>query len=106
MKGKINNMKAVKITAKSGKTFDMVDVELTINYRAFTDQLKKYFESAGVSSKDAIGREVYITFGSRPYVGRDGREKIADEVRFINLIDEKGKPIMMTKSDDEADCPF
>ena len=45
-----------------------------------------------------IGKEVFVVLEKKIYE-KDGIEKIAETIKYLNFIDEKGQPIIMKKDD-------
>lgn len=58
---------------------------------------RKYFEYCGVKTKELIGQKVECIIAKRVYENDKGEERIVTFIRFLNVLDENGKPIVMPK---------
>lgn len=60
---------------------------------------KKYFGYCGVKTKDLIGKEVECITGKREYENDKGEKRVIQFVKFMNVLDADGNPIIMPKED-------
>ena len=63
---------------------------------------RKYFNYVGIKTKDLIGKMVDVTLQKRVYT-INGEEHTITEIKWLNVLDENGKPIYMTKTNNEVD---
>lgn len=69
------------------------------------DYAKKYFAYCNVKTKDLIGQSVDCVLSKRAYENDKGEERIVNFIRFLNVLDKEGKPIIMPK-DTQEDLDF
>lgn len=101
--------KIYKKTVKTPNvTFDRIciDCDVVVNdknevktYRSemTPDYAKKYFNYCGLSSTAAIGRPCEVTLRKRQYINAAGEERTYTEIKYLNILGEDGKPIIMRK---------
>lgn len=113
MIGKLIKIELKTYNTKDGKKFKKVeftcDVKIndkgdirTVRGSYSEDFARKYFEFCGVKTKDAIGTEVDVTLAKRTYKADDGDERTISYIKFLNLLDDEGKKIIMPKEGSEA----
>ena len=66
------------------------------------DFARKYFAFCNVKTKDLIGQQVDCVISKRAYENDKGEERIVNFIRFLNVLDANGKPIVMPKDSQET----
>ena len=61
------------------------------------DFARKYFEYCNVKTKDLIGKKVQCITAKKKYENDKGEEKTVNFIRFLNVLDNEGNPIIMPK---------
>lgn len=95
--------KTIKI---DGKQFTKIVIECDVvvndkreirTYRSemSQDYAKRYFGFCKVSSKDLPGRKADVVLRKRAYDANDGTVRYVTEIKYLNLLDDDGKPIIM-----------
>lgn len=110
MKARINKINAQQYTCKDGRNFSKIKIECSVvmndhgDVRHMTcemtpDFFTRYFKDlCGVeSSKDLIGRICEAVVTSRFYSRSDGTPGEYTYIKFLNLLDSEGKPIVPPK---------
>lgn len=116
MKAIIRKVELKHIATREGKKFDKIEItcdvivdETTIRTRKASmgvDYAKKYFAHCGLTSADLPGMVCEVTLKKRPYTDKNtGELRCIEEIRYLNMLDEDGKSIIMRKEPD-ADMPF
>lgn len=62
------------------------------------DYAKRYFAYCGTTTQKAIGKTVDVILAKRQYE-KDGEKRTFEYVKFLNLLNESGEPIIMPKAD-------
>ncbi len=65
------------------------------------DYAKRYFNYCGTTTQETIGKTVDVILAKRQYE-KDGEKRTIEFVKFLNLLDESGEPIIMPKADTES----
>lgn len=112
MKARINNLSMKEIKTASGKSFKKVVIDASVvmnekgEVRKLTCELSpeffaKYFRDiCGVkNSKDLIGKPCEAVVSSRLYTDKNGDLRDWTFIKYINLLDSDGKPIIPQKSE-------
>ena len=116
MNGILKSIKLRKVMLKDGKSFDVIDFVVDVitdeakqevkTYKGnmSVEYAKKYFAFAKTTTKDQIGKEVGVVLAKRMYE-KDGEQRTVTYIKYLNLLDEDGKAIIMNKkeSDDALD---
>lgn len=101
--------KIYKKTVKTpNTTFDKIciDCDVVINekneVKTYKSEMspeyaKKYFNFCKLSSVDAIGHPCEVTLRKRQYTNAAGEERTYTEIKYLNILGEDGKPIIMRK---------
>lgn len=117
MKGKLKKIELKEYNKKNGKgSFKKVNFtcDVTIDEQgniktlsgSYSEEFaRKYFAYCGVKTKDLIGKDVECILSKRAYENDKGEERIVNFIRFINVLDENGNPIIMPK-DKAEDLDF
>lgn len=119
MKGEIKNIESVtreiKNGERKGQKFSQivitVDVEVgngdirTLKATMSTDYAVKYFKQCGVSSSDLFGMECDCILARRKFQTEDGEDRYYNYIKYLNLLDEEGKRIIL-KDDKVEKLPF
>lgn len=106
MLGKLRKIERKECKTKDGKKFNKIvfECDIKINDKgdiktlrgAYSeDYAKKYFAYCNVKTKDVIGQEVECVNAKRSYTNAEGLERIINYIKFMNLLDKDGKPIIM-----------
>lgn len=117
--GIITNVKQEKFQTKNKnnekdfkpKTFEIIKISVRVNCgesglkdlnaRLSKDYAIKYFkEFLGLSSKELINKECVCTIIRKEFTTSNGDSAICNEVKFINLINEKGEAIIMPSEEE------
>ena len=104
MKAKIKRIELKEYETEDKRKFSKVeftcDVEndkgdvKTLKASYNEDYAKKYLAYCGVKTKDIIGAECEVVTARRTYE-KDGEKRIYNYIKFVNLLDDKGQPIIM-----------
>lgn len=62
---------------------------------------KKYFSYCDVKTKDLIGKDVECVTAKREWENDKGEKRIVTFIRFMNVLDKDGNPIIMPKEGTE-----
>ena len=113
MKGKLKKIELKEFKTKDGKkTFKKVEftcdvfiddkgIIKTLKGSYSEDFARRYFAFCGVKSKDLIGKDVECVISKRAYENDKGEERAVNFIRFLNVLDHEGNPIIMPKDDIE-----
>lgn len=66
---------------------------------------RDYFSQVGTKLKDLVGKEVGVVTAKKNFQGNDGLQHVYEYIKFINVLDEKGSPIII-KKDTSEDIDF
>lgn len=110
MKATIKKVSMKHITTQSGKKFDKVVITCdvvtdergtlkTYNSEMNPDYAKRYFRHCGLTSKDLPGMPCDVILRRRAFTDKDGRDGAVTEIRWLNMLDKEGKPIIMPKEE-------
>ena len=115
MKAIIRKVELKNCTDRDGRKFDQIQITCDVfvdekNVRTrrasmSVDYAKKYFAHCGLSSADLPGMVCNVTLRKRAYTNKDGDERVIEEIRYLNMLDDDGEPIIMRK-EPEANMPF
>lgn len=106
MKATIKKISQKNIKTTTGKLFSkfVIECDVTMNdkgeIRTYRSEMsmeyaKKYFTFCGVPSKDLIGKPCEVTLRKRGYTTADGEERTITDIKYLNLLDDEGKPMIM-----------
>lgn len=112
MLGKLRKIEKKEFKTKENKKFTKIlfECDLKINDKGdiktlrgsySEDFAKKYFAYCNVKTKDLIGKEVECITAKRTYINADGVERTINYIKFMNVLDSEGKPIIMHNDDSE-----
>lgn len=62
------------------------------------DYAKRYFKYCGTTTKETIGKTVDVILSKRQYE-KDNEKRTFEFVKFMNLLDDAGEPIIMRKEE-------
>lgn len=62
------------------------------------DYARRYFAYCNTTTAETIGKTVNVVLAKRQYEV-DGEKRTIEYVKYLNLLDENGNPIIMPKSD-------
>lgn len=99
-KGENKGKKFSKIVISCDVTDEKNDV-VTLKASLTPDYAKKYFGYCKVSSRELVGKEVDVVVSRRSFKDDEGIEKTFRYIKFVNCLDENGKPIIMPKEDSD-----
>lgn len=113
MKGTLKKIELKTYSTKDKRSFSKVeftcDVQIdekgnikTLKGSYSEDFARKYFAYCKVETKDLIGKQVDCILSKRAYENDKGEERIVTFIRFMNVLDKDGKPIIMPKVDQET----
>lgn len=108
-KGLLRNVHKIVITPKEGPKFEKLEFEVDVfidekNVKNMTGSYsltfaQRYFDYArtitGKKSTDYIGEIVELETAKRRYTEDDGTIKVVNYIKFINVLDEEGNPIIL-----------
>lgn len=114
MKATIKRVYMKHITTQTGKKFDKVLIECdcivddrgtlkTYKSEMSTDYAKKYFAHCGLTSKQLPGMPCEVTLRRRAFTGKDGKPGACTEIRYLNMLDSEGNPIIMAAAEDASE---
>lgn len=118
MKGILKSIEKKEFKTREGRKFEKVvitcDVMLgnkandvrTYNGSLGIDYAKKYFEFAGVKSKELVGKEVGIVLAKRAYQDSEGNNKTYEYIKYINILDAQGNAIVMPSEKTNSSLDF
>lgn len=114
MKGTLKKIELKEYNTKDNKrSFKKVefvcDVQINDNGTIKTlkgsyseDFARKYFAYCNVKTKDLIGQTVNCVISKKAYENDKGEERIINFIRFLNVLDKNGNPIIMPKDGQET----
>lgn len=116
MLGKVKKIELKEFKTREGKKFKKVEItcDVTIDDKGAIKTLRcsyseefarRYLSYCNTTTKDLIGKEVECVVAKRKYENDKGEEKVVSFIRFVNILDEGGKAIIMPK-DDVQDLDF
>lgn len=114
MKGTLRKIEKKEYKTREGKKFNkveftcdiVVDDKGTIKTRkgSYSEEYaRKYFKFCDVETKDVIGKHVECVLAKRAYTDGEGKERIIEFIRFMNILDENGNAIIMPKEENSVD---
>lgn len=118
MKAIVKKIYPREITTADGRQFKKIVFECAVEvddhrtvrtYRAemSPEYVVKYFkEYCGITSAELIGQTVEVTLRQRNYTNKNGEERTITEIRYLNLLDAVGEPIIMPRDDAPANVGF
>jgi hypothetical protein len=62
------------------------------------DYARRYFAFCKTTTAETIGKTVNVVLAKRQYE-KDGEKRTIEYVKYLNLLDENGNPIIMVNSD-------
>ena len=109
MKGILKKVELKEFKAQSGAKFkklcfvcDVIDDKKevkTLKGDFSEDFARKYFKYCNVKTKDLIGKEVECVIAKKSFES-DGETKTFNYIKFMNVLNEDGKAIIMPKDED------
>lgn len=115
MKAIIRQVSMKQVQCKDGRKFDKVAIRCDVvkeENRVFSrtaemsvDYAKKYFTHCGLSSADLPGMECEVTLQKRMFKDANGVDRVIESIKYLNMLDEEGKPIILRKEPDSS-MPF
>ena len=117
MKGILKKVELKEYTNKEkGNKFNrlnfVVDCEndkheiITLKGNMSEDYARKYFKHCGLTTKEAIGKQVEVITGKKKFTSDNGEERTFTFIKFLNFLDDKGNPIIMKKDEDVKELDF
>lgn len=117
MKATIKKISQKNIKTTTGKQFSkfVIECDVVMNdkgeIRSYRSEMsmeyaKKYFTYCEVGSKDLIGRPCEVTLRKRAYTTADGEDRTITEIKYLNLLDHEGKPIIMPSENAASAADF
>lgn len=115
MKGILKKVELKEYKTKEGKKFKkvlfQVDVEKengdvkTLKGDYSETFARDYFGKCDIKLKDLMGKEVGVVIAKRNFTGNDGLKHIYEYIKYINVLDQEGKPIIF-KDDTTEEVDF
>lgn len=110
MKGILKGIKRIECKTKKGDKFSLIEFkcDVVINDKGDVKTLKgsygeefarKYFTYCGTKTKDLIGKPVDCVIAKKNIEKDDGTTLTISYIKYINVLDEEGKPIYLPKED-------
>lgn len=123
MKAIIKSLKLNQYEAKKGdnkgkkfKKFDFVAQVTTDESKGYVKDIKgsfsedygrRYFKFCGFKTvSEVIGKPCEVTTQKRRWSDSDGNERTVNEVRYLHLLDENGRPIYLKEDNDDDNVAF
>lgn len=117
MKGILKKVELKEFKTEDGRKFkkvifvcDCIDDKnevRTLKGSYSEDFAKKYFAYCNVKTKDLIGKTVGVVCAKKTFESEDGETRIYNYIKFLNVLDEEGKEIIMPKDgEDNSDLNF
>lgn len=111
MKAIIRNVSKKTISTRTGTKFDKIVILCDVvndktkevkQYKSemSVDYAKRYFKFCGLSSKDLPGKECDATLRRRQFTTKEGNEAYVTEIKYLNVLDEHGEPIIMRNKEE------
>lgn len=109
MKGIVKSFKLRNVKTKDNKEFEMLDYicDVVVNENKgeiktlkgsmSAEYARKYFAFCNVKTSDLINKEVGVVVAKRKYENANGEERTINFVKYLNVLDENGDPIIMNK---------
>lgn len=103
----------VKKGERKGQKFNVIDFECEVLVDAnkgevktrkgsmSEDYAKRYFAYCNTTTEEALNKPVDVVLAKRKYENKDGEERTIEFIKFMNLLNEDGSPIIMPKPDAE-----
>lgn len=115
MKGILKKVELKEYKTQEGKKFKKVEFEVDVIIKdGMVKTLKgnysetfarDYFSKAETKLKDLVGKEVGVVIAKKNFTGNDGLQHIYEYVKFINVLDKDGNPIVF-KNETNEDIDF
>ena len=115
MKGILKKVELKEFKKEDGKKFKKVEFEVdviikdgvvkTLKGNYSETYARDYFTKAGTKLKDLVGKEVGVVLAKKNFTGNDGLQHIYEYVKFINVLDKDGNPIVF-KNETKVDIDF
>ena len=116
MKGVLKEIKKIDLKSKNGQKFSKIeftcDVKVndkgdikTLKGNYGEDFAKKYFGFCNVKTKDLIGKDVECILAKREWE-KDGVRRITTYIKYLNVLDENGKVILLPKEETNEELDF
>lgn len=114
MKGIIKKIEKREFKTKEGKKFckiittcDIIDEKglvRTLKNDMNEEYAKRYYEFCGLTTRDAIGKEVECVIWKKTYRKED-ETRYYSFIKYLNFLDEKGAPKIM-RGEDNLELDF
>ncbi len=108
MKAKVKSINVETFKTKDGKkefkkAVYVCDVTIneatgevkTLKGNASVEYFKKYLQYCNVQAKELPGKLVDVVVSKRAYTNDKGEERIYSQIKYLNILNEEGKPIIM-----------
>lgn len=115
MKAIIRQVSMKTVNCKDGRTFNKIAIRCDVvkeEDKVFSrtaemsvDYAKKYFAHCGLSSSDLPGKVCDVTLQKRMFKDANGNDRVIESIKYLNMLDEDGKPIILRKEADSS-MPF
>lgn len=116
MKGKIKKVYAKEFKARDSRKFKKICIEVDVvgennivrtrTAQMSIDYAKKYFNHCGLSSADLPGMDCNVTMQKRMFKDAEGNDRVVEEIKYLNMLDDAGNPIIMRKEEPSEDLGF
>lgn len=70
------------------------------------DYAKKYFEFCNVKTKDIVNQEVDCLLANKSFKDKDGNTRVYEYIKFLNVLDNNHKPIIMKNAETNNELDF
>lgn len=109
MNGIVRKIEGKKLRTSDGREFEKVEFTIdviandkgdvrTLKASMSKDYCKKYFGGLNIKSSDLIGQTVGVVTAKRAYE-KDGEQKTCQYIKYINILDENGKPVFVKEKE-------
>ena len=113
MKAILKKIELKELKTKDGKKFNKVEFTCDVKMNdkgeiktykgSYGEQYARdYFAYCGVKTKDVVGKEVDVTLAKREFES-NGETHTINYIKFLNVLNEEGQPILMKKEKTEID---
>ena len=115
MKAIIRNVFLKTVACKDGRKFEKIAIKCDVvkdedhvysrTAEMSVDYAKKYFALCGYTSAELPGKVCEVTLQKRIFKDANGVDRVIESIKYLNMLDENGEPIIMRKEVDNS-MPF
>lgn len=115
MEGIVKSFKLRNVKTKDNKEFKTLDYVCdvvvneekgeikTLKGSMSAEYARKYFAFCGVKTADLVNKKVNVVISKRKYENSNGEERTVNFIKYLNVLDEEGNPIIISKEENNID---